>query len=46
MMQKLDLKQKTIVIFYMLYFGDMVSITPFLEVLRRRSEGFPHHSGD
>lgn len=24
---------------YMLYFGDMVSITPFLEVLRRNAEG-------
>lgn len=39
MMQKLDLKQKTIVVFYMLYFGDMVSITPFLEVLRREAKG-------
>lgn len=38
-MQKLDLKQKMIVVFYMLYFGDMVSITPFLEVLRREAEG-------
>lgn len=34
-----DLKNKTIVIIYMLYFGDMVSITPFLEVLRREAEG-------
>lgn len=33
-----SLKNKTIVIFYMLYFGDMVSITPFLEVLRREAE--------
>ena len=24
---------------YMLYFGDMVSITPFLEVLRREAKG-------
>lgn len=35
----IPLKNKTIVIFYMLYFGDMVSITPFLEVLRRAAEG-------
>ncbi len=39
MKDALDLKQKTIVIFYMLYFGDMVSISPFLEVLRREAEG-------
>ena len=32
--RRVDLKNKTIVIMYMLYFGDMVSITPFLEVLR------------
>jgi heptosyltransferase-2 len=35
----MDLKNKTIVVIYMLYFGDMVSITPFLEVLRREAEG-------
>lgn len=35
----LDLKNKTIVIIYMLYFGDMVSLTPFLSVLRRNAEG-------
>lgn len=34
-----DLKNKTIVLIYMLYFGDMVSISPFLEVLRRAAEG-------
>lgn len=34
-----DLKNKTIVVIYMLYFGDMVSITPFLEVLRREARG-------
>lgn len=34
-----DLKNKTIVLIYMLYFGDMVSISPFLEVLRREAEG-------
>lgn len=39
MSRPLDLSHKTIVIFYMLYFGDMVSITPFLEVLRRSAEG-------
>ena len=32
--RRVDLKNKTIVIMYMLYFGDMVSITPFLEVLK------------
>ena len=37
--RRVDLKNKTIVIMYMLYFGDMVSITPFLEVLRREAEG-------
>lgn len=37
-MKALDLNHKTIVIFYMLYFGDMVSITPFLEVLRRAAK--------
>ena len=36
--RRVDLKNKTIVIMYMLYFGDMVSITPFLEVLRRDLE--------
>lgn len=34
-----DLSHKTIVLIYMLYFGDMVSITPFLEVLRRAAVG-------
>ena len=37
--RRVYLKNKTIVIMYMLYFGDMVSITPFLEVLRREAEG-------
>ena len=32
--RRVDLKNKTIVIMYMLYFGDMVSITPFLEIGR------------
>ena len=36
---QVDLRNKTIVIIYMLYFGDMVSITPFLEVLRREAKG-------
>ena len=36
--RRVDLKNKTIVIMYMLYFGDMVSITPFLEVLRREAD--------
>lgn len=36
---KIDLKNKKIVVIYMLYFGDMVSLTPFLEVLRREAEG-------
>lgn len=31
----LDLNHKTIVLLYMLYFGDTVVLTPFLEVLRR-----------
>lgn len=35
----MDLRNKNIVIIYMLYFGDMVSITPFLEVLRRAAVG-------
>lgn len=35
----MDLQNKTIVIIYMLYFGDMVSISPFLEVLRRNAKG-------
>lgn len=34
-----DFKNKTIVLIYMLYFGDMVSISPFLEVLRREAKG-------
>ena len=34
-----DLTNKTIVILYLCYFGDMVSITPFLEVLRRAAKG-------
>lgn len=33
------LQNKTIVILYMLYFGDMVSISPFLEILRRKAIG-------
>ena len=37
--KKIDLNNKTIVVMYMLYFGDMVSITPFLEVLRREAKG-------
>lgn len=35
----IDLKNKNIVVIYMLYFGDMVSLTPFLEVLRREAKG-------
>lgn len=35
----MDLRNKVIVIFYMLYFGDMVSLSPFLSVLRRNAEG-------
>lgn len=35
----IDFKNKTIVIQYMLYFGDMVSLSPFLEVLRREAVG-------
>ena len=31
----LELNHKTIVLVYMLYFGDTVALTPFLEVLRR-----------
>ena len=34
-----DLTNKTIVVLYLCYFGDMVSITPFLEVLRRAAKG-------
>ncbi len=34
-----DLENKTIVVVYFCYFGDMVSITPFLEVLRRAAKG-------
>lgn len=37
--QRMDLRNKIIVIFYMLYFGDMVSLSPFLSVLRRNAEG-------
>ncbi len=36
---QVDLTNKTIVLIYMLYFGDMVSISPFLEVLRREAKG-------
>ena len=36
--KKIDLNNKTIVVMYMLYFGDMVSITPFLEVLQPGSK--------
>lgn len=35
----IDLKHKRIVILYMLYFGDMVSLSPFLHVLRKAAEG-------
>lgn len=35
----INLKNKTIAVMYMLYFGDLISITPFLEVLRRAAEG-------
>lgn len=37
--RKLDLTNKKIVIIYMLYFGDMVSLSPFLHVLRRAAKG-------
>ena len=33
----IGLRNKTIVIIYMLYFGDMISLTPFLEILRREA---------
>lgn len=36
---KLDLTNKKIVVVYMLYFGDMVSLSPFLHVLRREAKG-------
>lgn len=35
----INLKHKNIVIIYMLYFGDMVSLSPFLEILRREAVG-------
>lgn len=35
----LDFKNKTIVLVYMLYFGDTVAITPFLETLRKEARG-------
>lgn len=35
----IDLKNKNIVLIYMLYFGDMVSLSPFLHVLRKNAEG-------
>ena len=35
----INLTNKTIVIIYMLYFGDMISLTPFLEILRRKATG-------
>ncbi len=35
----LDLTNKNIVVIYMLYFGDMVSLSPFLHVLRRAAVG-------
>lgn len=35
----LDLKNKTIVIIYLLYFGDMICLSPFLEVLKREAKG-------
>lgn len=34
-----DLENKTIVVVYFCYFGDMVSISPFLEALRRAAKG-------
>lgn len=34
-----DFSHKTIVVIYMLYFGDMISVTPFLEILRREACG-------
>lgn len=33
----LDLRNKNIVVIYMLYFGDMISLSPFLSVLRRNA---------
>ena len=38
-MKTISLTNKTIVIIYMLYFGDMISLTPFLEILRREAKG-------
>lgn len=38
-MKTLDLTNRTIVVIYMLYFGDMISLSPFLEVLRRAAKG-------
>ena len=38
-MKTLDLTNKTIVVVYMLYFGDMISLSPFLAVLRRAARG-------
>lgn len=35
----MNLKDKNIVIIYMLYFGDMVSLSPDLEILRPHREG-------
>ena len=35
----MHLRHKNIVIIYMLYFGDMVSLSPFLEILRREAVG-------
>lgn len=35
----MNLKDKNIVIIYMLYFGDMVSLSPVLEILRPHREG-------
>lgn len=35
----ISLRHKNIVIIYMLYFGDMVSLSPFLEILRREAVG-------
>lgn len=37
--EKLDFTNKKIIIVYMLYFGDMVSLSPFLHVLRREAKG-------
>ena len=38
-MERYDIKNKVIVVVCMLYFGDMISISPFLEILRRAADG-------